>query len=224
MNVCQAFSMGTSGIVHDDQMQSYANMIQMNYQQIQGLGGWLGQGASTFMDKFNNFVTSRVWDMASRIRGGGESAYIGYYDIGRVTSMNGLQISNGYMRDYIMSMPGVMDLYREGELSGWEGGFSDWCTGVGEDNIYYRRQMHGLLQLETVDDVHTARTKHYYDSVAGTGLSVRERYDLAATRTAVNHYMANSLFDFTSSEGALRKSAQEEADALAKAQAEEKGE
>lgn len=211
MNICRAFSMGTAGVVHDNQMQSYANMIQMNYSQIQGVGGWLGDGASDFMSGFNNFVSSRAWDLASRIRGQQETA-IGYYDIGRVQSIEGLQTSQGFMRDYIMAMPGVMELYQEGELSGWEGDFSSWCTGVGEDNIYYRRQMHGMLQLDTVDDVHTARTKHYYDSVAGVGLSVRERYDLAVTRRATNHYLANSLFDITSGTGELRKSAQEAKD------------
>lgn len=209
MNICRAFSMGTAGVVHDNQMQSYANMIQMNYSQIQGVGGWLADGASDFMSTFNNFVSSRAWDLASKIRGQQETT-IGYYDIGRATSVEALQASQGFMRDYIMAMPGVMELYEQGEFSGWEGHISDWCTGVGEDNIYYRRQMHGVLQLDTVDDVHTARTKHYYDSVAGTGLSVRERFDLAATRQATNHYLANSLFDITSGEGKLRKSAQEE--------------
>lgn len=209
MNICQAFSMGTSGVIHDSQMQSYANMIQMNYEQVQGVGGWLGQGANNFMDKFKNFVNSRAWDLSNRIRGGGEDAHVGYYDIGRVTSIENLQASQGFMRDYIMAMPGMMEMYQEGELSGWEGSFSPWCTGTGEDNIYYRRQMHGLLQLETVEEKNVARTKHYYDSVAGTGLSVTERYDLAATRVAVNHHMANSLFDVTSADGAYRKSAQE---------------
>ncbi|UVD32259.1 hypothetical protein [Vibrio phage phiKT1028] len=211
MNICRAFSMGTAGVVHDNQMQSYANMIQMNYNQIQGVGGWLGEGASDFMSSFNNFVSSRAWDLASRIRGQQEG-YIGYYDIGRVTSMDGLQASQGFMRDYIMAMPGVMDLYESGEFSGWDGSFSDWCAGTGEDNIYYRRQMHGVLQLEQVEEKNVARTKHYYDSVAGSGLSVRERYDLAITRQAVDHHMAESMFDFTSMEGNLRKSAQEEQD------------
>lgn len=213
MNACQAFSIGTSGTVHDNQIQSYANMVQMNFEQVQNVGGWLGQGADNFMNSFKNFVNSRAWDLASRIRGGAEDHYIGYYDIGIATSMESLQASQGFMRDYIMAMPNVMELYDEGELSGWEGQFSDWCSGTGEDNIYYRRQMHGLLQLDQVDERNVARTKHYYDSVAGTGLSVRERYDLATTRTAVNHHLANSLFDFTSGDGSLRKSAQEEEDA-----------
>ncbi|AUR81021.1 hypothetical protein FDJ25_gp068 [Vibrio phage Aphrodite1] len=212
MNTCRAFSMGTSGIVHDNQMQSYANMIQMNFEQVQNVGGWLGEGASNFMDSFKNFVNTRAWDLASRIRGNAEDHYIGYYDIGIATSMEMLQASQGFMRDYIMAMPGVMDLYKEGELSGWEGEFSEWCTGVGEDNIYYRRQMHGLLQLEQQEDKNVARTTHFYDSVAGTGLSVRERYDLATTRTAVNHHLANSLFDFTNAEGELRTSAKEAED------------
>ncbi|UPT54038.1 hypothetical protein [Vibrio phage phiKT1019] len=184
-------------------------MIQMNYEQIQNVGGWLGEGATNFMDSFKNFVNSRAWDLASRIRGNSESNYIGYYDIGVATSVEMLQASQGFMRDYIMAMPGVMELYQEGDISGWEGQFSDWCSGTGEDNIYYRRQMHGLLQLEEVEDKNVAFTKHYYDSVAGTGLSVRERYDLALTRTAVNHHLAGNLFDITNADGELRKSAQE---------------
>lgn len=211
MNACRAFSMGTSGIVHDDQMQAYSNMIQMNYQQVKNLGGWLAEGASNFMNNFTNFVSSRAWDLAGMLRG--QSEQVGYYDIGTIMTVGGLQQAQGVMRDYIMAMPGVWDAYQAGEIEGYGGEVSAWCQGSGEDNIFYRRQMHGLLQTETVDGVNSAYTKHYHDSVAGGGLSVRERLDLANTRRAVNLHMANGLFDFTSPENNPLKSNNEEGEA-----------
>lgn len=216
MNVAKAFSFGTSGIINDHQIQSFSNMVNANFSQVQGLGGWLGETANKYLDDFNHFVNSRVWEMSSRLKG--KHRQLGYFDIGVIDTLDGLQNAQGFMRDYIMGMPGVMESYLDKNLSGWGGDFSEWCTGTGEDNIYYRRQMNGVLDVRVEDDLNKAYLKHYHDSVAGQGCSVRERMDLAQTRRTVNHYLAKDLFDFTSSDNAYTAHGQALMDAEAKNQ------
>lgn len=210
MNAMRAFVMSTCGEVTDQQMSIYHQQVYNNYTQVKAAGGWMAEGADKAYSEFSRFVESREWEMSGRMNATSGNERLGAYAIGRLVTMQGIQAAEGMMRDYIMSMPGVMEAYQAEELSGWEGAFSDWCNGVGEDNIYYRRQMNGLLNFREHEGNQQAYYKHYIDSVASTQLSVRERLDLAVTRHAVNHHLANSLFDLTSADNRKRPTDEEE--------------
>lgn len=198
MNIMKAFMLGSSGVITDYQMQQYHQVVSNNYQQIKGFGGSLSTAADEHYGAFNDFVNSRAWELSAKLAGKNAGENVGRFDIGRLVTVEGLQGAQTMMRDYIMAMPGVMDAHLAGDLSGYNGEISGWCSGTGEDNLYYRRQMHGVVGIREHEGRDQAYFKHYHDSVAGIGLSARERFDLAVTRHAVNHHMAKKLCDFTS--------------------------
>jgi len=205
MNVMEAFVYGTAGIVNDTQMHHYSQMIQNNYLTVKSYGGVLGESADRHYKEYTDFVDSKAWELSARLTGNSENERVGVWSIGRFRSLAGLQNAQGLMTDYIMSNPEVMQLYQDGILEGYEGRLGNWNTGIGENNLFWRRQQHGMLNIREVEEKQQAHYKHYYDSAHNVGLSVRERFDLAATQHTVNHFLAKTAFDFTSPTNQERK-------------------
>ena len=199
----KAFSLSCSGRVSETTMNYYADFVNASLEKFQGLGGWIGDRAKKTLDGFNNFLSSRAWEMSSRLAG--ENNYVGRFDIGVLTSLEAQYGAVGFMRDYIMANPAVMQGYIDGTLYGYGGDINPLNTGVGEDNPYYRKATNGMLMYtENVVDEEVQRQfyhKHYMDSISSDPLSYRNRYDIQRTWNASNRMLAEGLFDFTNNNG-----------------------
>ncbi|MGB3945558.1 MAG: hypothetical protein WBK76_01845 [Candidatus Saccharimonadales bacterium] len=204
MNSANAFSYAVSGNYNESQMAKHAEYINQSAGAFQNAGGWLAEKANQMVNSFNTFLNSRAWEMGKRLLNNRDGEFVSRFEIGYLGSLNAQQNAQGFMRDYIMAIPEVMQGYLDGNLEGYGGEFSPLCTGVGEENIFYRRSMNGLLNIETVDDQVRLRHTHYHDSLGGE-LSFRERVDLQKTRSAAMYHLAETLFDVTSPEGNRRK-------------------
>ncbi|HFT2124618.1 TPA: hypothetical protein RG892_000383 [Pseudomonas aeruginosa] len=209
MRSANAFSHAISGSFTEESIAKYADYVNNSTALLQNAGGWLGEQAKKTLDCFTSFVNSRAWEMGKRLLNKNDGEYVGRYSIGYLGSIEALQGAEGYMRDYIMANPVMMQLYLDGEIEGYGGEFSKFCSGVGEENLFYRRSMNGLLNLTTVDDKPHLRHTHYHDSLGGK-ISFRERCDVQKTWAAIDHHRAKSLFDLTSPAGNKLKSAEEE--------------
>lgn len=210
MNAADAFSYSVSGSLNEDSVRRYADYVQVSYQNAKSLGGWLGTQAEKTLDRFNDFVSSRTWELGKRLlRGSDKEAYVGAFDIGYVGSLESQQSSAGFMRNYIMANPEVMQLYLDGVLDGYGGDVNHHCSGVGIQNTFYRKATDGVVLLNKENDVHVARHRHFNEAI-GSGLSQRERIDIQRTWLATNHHLAKSLFDPTSPDGNERKKPDEE--------------
>lgn len=205
MNSANAFSYAISGSFTESQIAKYGDYVNQSASLLQGAGGWLAQQANKTLETFDKFVNSRAWEMGKRLLGTSDGDYVGRYEIGYLGSIEALQGAQGHMRDIIMAHPAMMQMYLDEEISGYGGDFSNWNTGIAADNLFYRRVMNGVLNLETVDDKAQLRHTHYYDTVGGQ-LSFRERVDSHKTWAAIDHHRAKKMFDLTSEEGAKLKS------------------
>lgn len=208
MNSASAFTYAISGAGTEQQMNIYSKYVNDTMAKFQNIGGWLGEQASKTLAGYNDFVKSRAWEMSKRLFGDTSGDYVSRFDIGYLGSLEGLQQAEGYMRDYIMAHPLVMQGYLDETLEGYGGEFSSFCTGLGEDNIYYRRGMNGVLNLIKEEDEITLRRTHYQESM-GKGLSFRDRVNIQDTWRAVDKHMAEGLFDITSKEGRELKTEEE---------------
>lgn len=209
MNSANAFSYAISGSYTEEQINRYGQYVNQSAAALQNLGGWIGAQASKTLDVFDKFVNSRAWEMGRRLLGQSDGDFVPRYEIGYLGSIDAIQGAQGHMRDVIMAHPLMAQLYLDGEIVGYGGEFSSWCTGVGEDNLFHRKIWDGVLNLEQVDGVNTLRHTHFQDTVGGR-YSFRERVDSHKTHAAITHHMASTLFDLTSAQGAKRKSHQEE--------------
>ncbi len=208
MNINHAFSFACGGVMSEKQMQNYAQYVQVGVDNARSLGGWIAKQAETTLTKFNNFLDSRIWELADRLTYKNEGEYVGRFDIGYLSSLEAQQNAQGFMRDYIMANPKVMQLYLDGELSGYDTGFSSYCKGVKEENVYYRKAMNGVVHIEDNKAMHS----HFTDSFSGDSLSFRERVNIQRTWLATQYHLASTLFDPTSMEGGKRKSHQDKED------------
>lgn len=209
MNVADAFSFSCAGAIDEGRMRQYANYVQMNYDNVKSLGGWLGQEAEKTMTKFTQFMNSRAWELSKILTGNGDGEYVGRFDVGYLGSLGAQQQALGFMRDYIMANPLVMQAYLDERISGYDGSFSPYCQSVGVDNPYYRNATHGIVRTELHEEQNRTLFSHYND-VRGNGLSFRERSDVMRTWKASNHHLASQLFDFTSSSNEKMKGGEEE--------------
>lgn len=208
MNSAHAFTYAMSGASTEAQMNRYSQFVNNSMARFQQMGGWLGEQASKTLDSFNNFINSRAWELNKRLFGDETGDYVGRFEVGYLGSLEGLQNAQGFMRDYIMAHPDVMQGYLDETLEGFGGEFNKLCTGLGEDNLFYRRGMSGVLNLETKDDKLTLRHTHYHESMGG-GLSFRERVGVQDTWRAIDHHMAAKMFDVTSPSGRELKTEEE---------------
>ena len=200
MNSANAFSYAISGSFTEETINQYADYVNNTTAMLQNMGGWLGEQAKKTLSNFDNFLNSRAWEMSKRLLSTQDGEYVSRYSIGYLGSVSALQGAQGYMRDYIMAHPGLQQQYLDGEIEGYGGEFSHFCTGVGESNIFYRRSMNGILNLSEVDGKQHLRHTHYHDSLSGS-LSFRERVDIHKTWTAIDHHRLTSAFDITSEAG-----------------------
>lgn len=205
MNSANAFSYAISGSFTDEGINQYASYVNSTTAMLQNVGGWLGQQAAKTLETFDNFLNSRAWEMSKRLLGNQDGEFVSRYSIGYLGSVHAQQNAEGHMRDYIMAIPEVQQLYLDGEFSGYGGEFSAFCTGVGESNLFHRRAMHGLLNLTVVDEQPQLRHTHYHDTLGGK-ITFRERVDIDKTRRAALHHIAAGMFDITSPEGKYRAS------------------
>lgn len=208
MKSANAFSYAISGSFTDEAINKYAQYVNNTTAMFQNASGWLGEQAKKTMSNFDTFLNSRAWEMGKRLLGKNDGEYVSRYSIGYLGNLESIQQAEGYMRDYIMAHPVLHQMYLDEEIEGYGGEFSHFCAGVGADNLFYRRSMNGLLNLEMIDETAHLRHTHYHDTLGGQ-LTFRERVDVQKTWAAVNHHLAGSLFDLTSAEGNKRKSAQE---------------
>lgn len=197
MNSANAFSYAISGSFTESQIGKYGDYLNTVNSAFSNAGGWLQEQSAKIMDGFNNFLNSKAWEMSKRLNGVVEGDFVASYDIGYLGTVEGLQGATGLMRNYIMSHPLIMQGYLDETFSGYDGKFSNLCFGVGEENLFYRKAMDGLLNIETVDDKQVLRHTHYYDSNS-PGLSFRERENIARTHRAIALHVENGLFDITS--------------------------
>lgn len=205
MSSAQGFSYAISGSFTDDAINKYAEYVNNTTSMLQNAGGWLGQQATKTLENFDNFLNSRAWEMSKRLLGKEDGEFVSRYAIGYLGSVNALQGAEGYMRDYIMAHPGIMRDYIAEEIEGYGGEFSHFCTGVAEENLFYRRAMNGLLNLQTVEDKVQLRHTQFTDTLGGK-LPFRERVDIQKTWRAVDMHRAKNMFDVTSPKGAFLKS------------------
>ncbi len=200
LNSSNAFSYAISGSFTEDTINKYSDYVNNSTGILQNAGGWLGEQPKKTMVGFESFVNSRAWEMGKRLLGAQDGEYVSRYAIGYLGSISALQGAEGYMRDYIMAHSGVMQDYLDEEMNGYDGEFSPFCTGVGEKNLFHRRAMNGLLNLQVVDDKPQVRHTHYKDTVGGS-LSFRERVDIQKTWAAIDHHRLTTAFDITSVKG-----------------------
>jgi hypothetical protein len=212
MKSANAFSYAISGSYTEDQMSRYGDYINQSAAALQGLGGWLSDQANKTLQTFDKFLNSRAWEMGRRLLGNSDGDFVPRYEVGYLGSIEALQNAQGFMRDVIMAHPVLQQLYLDGEISGYGGEFSAWCTGVGQDNLFYRKMWDGALNLEQVDGVNQLRHTHFRDTIGGK-YSFREKVDSHKTHAAITHHMASTLFDLTSEEGNKRKSHQDDPEA-----------
>jgi hypothetical protein len=204
MDSCDAFSHAISGDMDEQGVRQYQSYLNVQMGNMAGLGGWLGNQVKQTMNDFSNFVSSRAWEMSSRLFNKKDGDYVKAHEIGYLGSLEGLQSAQGLMRNYIMSHPEMMQLYQDDIIEGYGGELNKFCTGIGADNLYYRKAWDGVLNLQKVEDKNTLRTTHYNDSIGGS-LSFRERVNVHKTYHAIDHHLAMREFDITSAEGKRRK-------------------
>lgn len=204
MNSADAFSFSISGSHTEQSINRYADYLNRANQALNRFGGWLGEQAARNMESFDNFLSSRAWEMGKRLLNKEDGEFVGRYSIGYLGSLSAQQNAEGYMRDIIMANPIVQQMYLDGEIDGYGGDFSHFCTGIGEANLIWRRMYDGVVNLTVEDEVNRLRRTSYSDSVAGK-YSYRDKVFAHKTIAASNHHIATTEFDITSSEGNKRK-------------------
>lgn len=194
-NSAAFFSHSFSGALNENQINQYKDYLDSN---TTTFSGWLGEQAKIVSDNFNTFFTSKAWEFSKRFLKKNDGEYVSSFEIGYLGTISGIQNATGLMRNYIMAHEDVMALYVDKQISGYEGDFNAWCNGIGEDNLFWRQAMSGVLTTKKIDDVDYLAHSHYRDSVTGN-LSFREKVDIHKTWNAVSHHLANKeLFEIIS--------------------------
>jgi hypothetical protein len=205
LNSADAFSFSISGSHTEGSINRYADYLSRANTALGRFGGWLGEQAARNMESFDNFLQSRAWEMGKRLLNKEDGEFVGRYSIGYLGSVNAQQQADGYMRDVIMANPILQQLYLDGEIEGYGGEFSHFCSGIGADNLIWRRMYDGVLNLTKQDDVNHLSRVSYNDSAVGK-YSYRDKVYAHKTHAASNHHIATTQFDITSSQGNKRKS------------------
>jgi len=205
LNSADAFSFSISGSHTETSINRYADYLNRANNALNRFGGWLGEQAARNMESFDDFLSSRAWEMGKRLLNKEDGEFVGRYSIGYLGSLNAQQQAEGYMRDVIMANPVIQQLYLDGEVDGYGGEFSHFCSGIGADNLIWRRMFDGVVNLDKVEEVNRLRRTSYSDSAVGK-YSYRDKVYAHKTHAASNHHIATTQFDITSSEGNKRTS------------------
>lgn len=220
MNVTSAFVRGSSGSMTDSSANMLNNYMTSLYQKYENLSGWLGETLESVKEAHKTFMNSRMWEFSNRINGK-DGQFVGRFEIGYLSDVQYQQQATGFMRDYIMANPALMALYEQDRVSGYDGDFSELCTGIGRDNYYYNRAIDGKVMYDEEENT-LNRTVFNCSRDNMTHLSFAERVDIHRTWQATNLHIAKNLFDPTSVINGnilsleeveeLRKKAQEESE------------
>lgn len=196
MNVTAAFMRASSGSMTDGSAAVYDNYMASMYQKYDNLTGWLGETLNTVKDLHSTFMNSRMWEFSNRINGK-DGQYVGRFEIGYLSEVQYQQQATGFMRDYIMANPLLMSLYQDDRVSGYDGDFSQACTGIGRDNYFYNRSIDGKVMYDEEEKT-LNRTMYTGSRDKLTHLGFSERVDIHRTWQATNLHLAKNLFDPTS--------------------------
>lgn len=185
-----AFNRGCGGSLSSEAAQVYDSFMGNMLQKYDNLTGWLSETVDSVKKAHTNFMSSKMWEFSNRI--GRTGHYVGRFEIGYLSEVQFQQQATGFMRNYIMANPNMMALYETEQASGYDGDFSDLCSGIGHGNYYYDKAMDGIV-TQNESDQYLYRT--YHNSMdEGTHLSPRERFDIQRTWRATDHHIKN-LFD-----------------------------
>lgn len=195
MNVTAAFMRASSGSMTEASANVFNDYMNGMFQKYENLTGWLGETINTVKEQHATFMNSRMWEFSKRINGK-DGTYVGRFDIGYLSEVKYQQQATGFMRDYIMANPLLMELYQAERVSGYDGDFSNLCSGIGRDNYYYNRGMDGKVVFDEEENTLT-RTKYTSSRDDLTQLSFSERVNINRTWQATNLHIANGLFDPT---------------------------
>lgn len=199
MNVTAAFMRATSGSMTDASANVFNQHMSSLYDKYQNLTGWLGNALTNVKEQHENFMNSRMWEYSSRMKGK-DGQYVGRFEIGYLSEAKYQQQATGFMRDYIMANPLLMELYEQERVSGYDGDFSDYNTGIGRDNYFYNRSMDGRVNFDKEENT-LIRTVYNSSRDSLTHLSFSERVDIHRTWKATNLHIAKNLFDPTNITG-----------------------
>lgn len=220
MNVTSAFVRGASGSLTDSSASALNNYMTNLYQKYDNLTGWLGETLDSVKEAHRTFMNSRMWEFSNRINGA-DGKFVGRFEIGYLSEVQYQQQATGFMRDYIMANPLLMDLYQQDRVSGYDGDFNQLCSGIERENYFYNRAIDGKV---VYDEEENTLNRTIFNSSRDTlsHLSFSERVDIHRTWQATNLHIAKNLFDPTSTINGnilsveeaeeLRKKAQEESD------------
>lgn len=198
MNVTSAFVRGSSGSMTDNSAGVLNNYMTSLYQRYENLTGWLGETLESVKDAHKNFMNSRMWEFSNRVNGK-DGQYVGRFEIGYLSEVQYQQQATGFMRDYIMANPVLMELYQNDRVSGYGGDFHELCTGLGRENYFYNRSIDGKVIFDEEEQT-LNRTVYNSSRDTLTHLTFSERVDIHRTWQATNLHIAKNLFDPTSIE------------------------
>lgn len=196
LNATSAFTRACSGSMTDASAGAFDKFMNGFYDKYQNLSGWLGETLNTVKEAHKNFMDSRMWEFSNRVNGK-DGQFVGRFDIGYLSEAQYQRQATGFMRDYIMANPLLMDLYQDGRVDGYGGDFSDLCTGIGRDNFYYNKTIDGKVMFDKEENT-LNRTVYTSSRDSLTHLAFSERVDIHRTWQATNLHIAANLFDPTS--------------------------
>lgn len=198
MNSAHAFAYAMSGSFTDQQMQQNAAYVNQNVAAVQSAGGWLAGQATKILDGFNNFLNSRAWEFSKRLLGDKDNQHVGRFEIGYLGSVDAILGAQGLMSNYIMANPRHMQAFLDGQIESYPD-LHAMCKGVGVTNPYYRKAMHGVLDLQQVDGKNTLIHSHFVDT-GNDPLPFRDINNIHRTWAAADIHRAQGLFDIKKEE------------------------
>lgn len=199
MNATSAFTRACSGSMTEASAGAFNNFMTGFYEKYDNLSGWLGDTLTSVKEAHNTFMNSRVWEFSNRVNGK-DGQYVGRFEIGYLSEVEYQQQATGFMRNYIMANPLLMELYQEERVSGYDGDFNPLCNGLGLENYYYSKAIDGKVMYDKEKET-LNRTVYSSSRDQLTHLTFSERVDIHRTWQATNLHIAKGLFDPTSITG-----------------------
>jgi hypothetical protein len=193
LNVTAAFMRASSGSMTDNSAAVFDNYMASMFQKYDNLTGWLGDTLNSVKEAHKSFMDSRMWEFSNRINGK-DGQYVGRFEIGYLSEVQYQQSATGFMRDYIMANPMMMELYQQERISGYDGDFHAACNGIGRDNYFYNRSIDGKVMFDKEEQT-LNRTMFTSSRDDLTHLTFSERVNIHRTWQATNLHLAKNLFD-----------------------------
>lgn len=199
LNATSAFTRAASGSMTDGSAAVFNTFMTTFYEKYDNLSGWLGETVQSVKDAHSSFMNSRLWEFSNRVNGK-DGQFVGRFEIGYLSEVEYQQQATGFMRDYIMANPLLMELYQDDRVSGYGGDFSALCSGIGRDNYFFNKTQDGAVLFDAEEKT-LNRTAYTSSRDNLSHLSFSERVDIHRTWQATNLHIAKNLFDPTSIAG-----------------------